>query len=246
MHFVIVDDLSSDQKRLKKLIKQDCSAHGITADFSLFESGEAFLEKYRSGFCDALFLDIMLGGISGIATAKAVRQNEPNLPIIFTTTEPDFALDGFSLHAMDYLVKPLVPGKVAWCLEQLREHLSVPSFITLRIIDGPSHAVQRTIQLNEIQYGQYQNRSLSISTLSGDIRTTLSFQEFLSLLPQTGRFYVCGRGVMVNLSQVERIEDGVILLQNGERILFSRRNTAEVRKAFAAYQFACCRKGRWS
>lgn len=246
MHFIIVDDFSSDQKKLKELIEKDCAAHELPADFSLFESGEAFLEQYRPGFCEALFLDIMMNKMSGIDTAKAVRKTDERLPIIFTTTEPDFALDGFAVHAMDYLLKPISQKSVSWCLGQLREYLAAPAFIELRAADGRGHSKQCKVAPDDILSAQYQNRNLFVNTSSGVIRTTLSFQEFLSLLPQTGRFYVCGRGVLVNFSQAERIEDGVIRMKNGEMLPFSRRKLAEVQKAYADYQFICNRKGGWA
>jgi len=246
MHFVIVEDLPSDRQKLMELILSDYAGHKQQADFSCFCNGEDFLEKYRPGFCDALFVDILLGSISGIETARFVRKQEPALPIIFTTAEPDFALESYQVHAMDYLIKPLDREKVSWCLKQLQEYLASGACIELSVIDKERHSRLYTVALDSILYARSQDHALMVLTADGMIRTRQSFQHFLSLLPQTGRFLVCGRGVVVNLSHVESVGDGVLLLKNGERLLFTKGKQAEVKKAFTDWSFQRSRKGGWA
>ena len=105
MHLIIVEDLSLDREKLADLIRRDCAGHGESADLSFYDSGEDFLTRYRPKACDGLFLDILLGGLSGIEVARRVREREPRLPIIFTTAERDYAVEGFAVHATDYLMK---------------------------------------------------------------------------------------------------------------------------------------------
>jgi len=247
MHFVIIEDVPSDRQKLIQLIRSDCAGCQPQADFSCFDNADAFWEKYRPGMCDALFVDVLLGpGMSGVEIARRVREMEPALPIIFTTTEPDFALDSYQVHAMDYLVKPLNPQKLSWCLRQLREYLSSGAYLELSVIDTERHSRPCTVTMDSILYAQSQNHVLVVRTTGDTLRTRLNFQQFLELLPLTGRFYVCGRGVVVNLSQVEAVEDGIILLKNGERLLFTRRKSAEVKKAFTDWSFRRSRKGGWA
>lgn len=246
MHFIIVEDLPSDRQKLIELIAADCTARHQQAEFSCFDSGEAFLEKYHPGLCDALFVDVLLGGMSGIEVVRDVRRQEPALPVIFTTTEPDFALDSYQVHAMDYLVKPLNREKLSWCLGQLLEYLTSSTRIELTAIDKERHSRLCTVALDSILYAQSQNHILVIRTTDDVIRTRLNFQHFLDMLPHTGRFLVCGRGVVVNLSQVEAVEDGVLLLKNNERLLFTRGKQAEVKKAFIDWSFQRSRKGGWA
>lgn len=245
MHLVIVEDLDIDREKLAGLIRQDRVNHKEPIDLSFYRSGEEFLAAYRKGGCDGIFLDILMSGISGIETAKKIREKEPRLPIIFTTTEPDFALDGFSVHAMDYLLKPLSAEKVSWCLNELREYLAAPAFLSVLETSGWGHNTPVDIPLDEILYGQYRNHIMDIHTLSQVFCTRLSFRDFTTLLPKDGRFLICGRGLAVNLSQLLQVEDGVLLLKNGERLPFSRRRKAEVQKAFAEWIFSRSRKGGW-
>lgn len=246
VHLIIVEDFKPDRDKLAGLIKDFYGPTGQTPDFSFYETGEEFLSHYRPGWCDALFLDIMLSGISGIDTAWAVREQEPRLPIIFTTAGPDFALDGYAVHAMDYLVKPLNAAQVSWCLRELQEYLAAPTMLTVSQIDGPGHSHTVTLPLDELRYGQYRAHIMELHTGGGIVPTRLSFQDFAALLPRSGRFYPCGRSLMVNFSYVERVADGELVMKDGERLQFSRSRQGEVRQAFASWVFSRTRKGRWA
>ncbi len=168
------------------LINEFYGADSQPLEFSFYDNGEDFLAHYQAGSCDALFLDIILSGISGIETARAVREREPRLPIIFTTSEPDFALDGYTVHAMDYLVKPLKAARVSWCLRELREYLATPVKLTISQIDGPGHSHTIDLPLDDIFYGQYHAHNIKLYTSDELVLTRLPFQDFTALLPHSG------------------------------------------------------------
>lgn len=246
MHLIIVEDLEMDRERLADLLRRDCERYGEHADLSFYASGEDFLKHYRPKSCDGIFLDIVLGGLTGIEAARKVREKETRLPIIFTTTERDYAVDGFAVRATDYLVKPLDAGQVGRCMERLREFLSAPSSISLLEPSGRGHSAPVDVELDDILYGQYLDHVMTVCTGSGVYRTRSSFQDFTSQLPHTGRFYICGRGLVVNLSHVARVLERELLLKNGERLPFSRNRRQEIQRAFAEWAFTCSRKGGWA
>ena len=100
--------------------------------------------------------------------------------------------------------------------------------------------------MDDILYGQYLDHVMTVYTCSGAYRTRQSFQDFTAQLPHTGRFHVCGRGLVVNLSHVARVLDSELLLKNGERLPFSRSRRREVREAYAEWTVARSRKGGWA
>lgn len=246
LHLILVEDLAADRDRLAELIRQDCARHGETVDFSFYESGEEFLAHYRPLSCDGIFLDVLLGGVTGMEAARRIRQAEPRLPIVFTTEERDFAVEGFAVGATDYLVKPLGPEQVARCMGRLREYLAQPASLVIQETSGRGHSTPIQVELDAILYGQYFDHAMSVHTGQAVYRTRLSFQEFTARLPHSGRFHVCGRGLVVNLSQVQQVENDALLLRNGERLPFSRRRKQEIQTAYAQWKFARARKGRWA
>ncbi len=246
MHLILVEDLETDRDQLAALIREECASHRESVDLSFYASGEEFWERYRPKSCDGLFLDILLGGLNGVEVARKVREKEARLPIIFTTTERDYAVDGFAVKATDYLLKPLTSEKVARCMGRLREYLAAPSSISLLEPSGRGHSVPVDVALDDILYGQYLDHVMTVYTRSGVYRTRSSFQDFMAQLPHTGRFYVCGRGLVVNLSCVTRVLDCELLLKNGEQLFFSRNRRQEIQQAYAEWTVDRSRKGGWA
>lgn len=243
---IVVEDLEIDRDRLADLLRADCAGHEEHADLSFYASGEEFLAHYRPKSCDGLFLDILLSGLNGIAVAEKVREAEPRLPIIFTTTERDYAVEGFAVNAADYLVKPLDQEKVTRCMGRLREYLFRPASIRLLETSSWGHASPVDVPLEEILYAQYGNHIIDVHTTLGVFCTRQSFQDFTAQLPHTGRFCVCDRGLVVNLSHVTRVLDHELLLKNGTALPISRRRRKEVQRAYAEWAFTRVRKGGWA
>ncbi len=243
MHFAIVEDLKSDQEILISRIREDCAAHQESVDLSVYESGEAFLADFRRGFCSAVFLDIMLKGeMSGLDTAWKIRGTDEEIPIIFTTTERDFALESYGVHAMDFLVKPVQANALSWCMKRLREVLAAPVVLTVRSILEDRTVISRMIPLDEILYMESVRNGILLHTTEETIRTAQTYAEIVRQLPDEGRFYECSRGLTVNFSFVTAIADnGEITLSAGDRIFCSRRKLKETLAAYDRYQFMMLR-----
>ncbi len=246
MHLIIVEDLEIDREKLAELIRENCYQQGESVDLSFYPSGEAFLAHYRPKCCDGLFLDVLLDGLNGMEVAAKIRETDRYLPIIFTTRERDYAVDGYTVKATDFLVKPMDREKVARCMKQLREYLAEPSSISLLETSGRGHSAPVDVPLDFILYAQCFDHIIQVHTITGIYRTRSSFQELTAQLPHTGRFYVCGRGLVVNLSQVSRVLENTLLLKNGEELSFSRNRRREIQKAYADWSASKARKGGWA
>ncbi len=241
MHFAIVEDLDADRSRLTTLIDRDCADHNETAEFSLYTNAADFLADFRRGFCNAVFLDIMLGsGLNGIETAWRVRQLDEYLPVVFTTTEKDFALDSYGIHALDFLVKPVQQEALAWCMGRLRNAAATPEYLDVRGKDAEGRMVStRCVLLNDLIDTETVSRGCVLHTVEGDVFTDQKHMELMNLLPKSGRFYEYARGMSVNFSYVVSISSrGEILLRNGRQLFCSRRKTRETVEAFRQFQFA--------
>lgn len=243
MHLIIVEDLQLHREQLAKLIRDDCCRQKESVDLSFYASGEEFLARYRPRSCDGLFLDVVLGGVTGMDVARKVRESESRLPIIFTTTQRDYAVEGFAVDATDYLIKPVDAKGVARCMGRLRKFLAAPSSISLLETSGRGHCAPIDVALDHILYAQCFNHAIDVHTLSDVYHIRQSFQDFTGRLPHTGRFFVCGRGLVVNLSQVARVLENELLLKNGDRLSFSRSRRQEIQKAYADWAFARSREG---
>lgn len=247
MHYAIVEDRKEDQEYLAGLIREEHAKAGIPAEFSFYESGEEFLHNFTPGLFHAVFLDIMLdkNGLNGIETAKRLRILAERIPIVFTTSELDFALEGYGVHPLDYLLKPVKPEKLAWCLKEIREYLAVPACINIPVSSGQGAApVNRPVSMDDILYVEKSGHYLLVHTMQEILRTRMPFSDLTDLLPKSGGFYLNSKSLLLNFAQVQNIsEDGKVLLKNGESFFCSRRTKKETQDAYFSYVFQNLRSG---
>ena len=190
MHFAIVEDLKIDQNHLIHLIQENLEKHGETACFDCYESGEAFLEAFRQGLFNAVFMDIMLdrNGRNGIDTALELRKSAERLPIVFTTSERDYSLQGYRAHPLDYLLKPVKQENLNRVLGRIHEELGgdterdeeeeVSLTVMQQIISEIQERYTENITLTELA----ETYKISTGHLSNLIKRELklSFSEYIA------------------------------------------------------------------
>lgn len=247
VRFAIIEDLVEDQKRLAALIRENCAEHGEESELAFFPDGEEFLDAYRKGMCSAVFLDIVLStdGMSGLDTAQALREMDARIPIVFVTSEAGFALEGYSVHPLDYLLKPVSREKLEWCLNELRDFLAPPACVQIQESLGRgAPAVQRLILLDDFIFAETARHGIIVHTVSGDIASGQTLTGLQQMLPASGRFFSSGRSFLLNFSHVKNIlNDGEVLLKGGGRVYCSRRKIKEAQDAFSRYLFSTLRGG---
>ncbi len=242
MYIAIVDDLASDRRHLAEMICQFFAQKRIACEFLEYASGGDFLKDHRPGLCSAVFLDILMDGITGMDTARRIRLTDPALPIIFTTSEESFALGAWQVHAMDYLVKPIAKEKLEWCLQILIRSASAPVYLEVREISGQGVSRPVKLLLDHILYFRSEGHNVVIRTTDGQVRVRSPFRDVLALVPQSGRFCECGRGIAVNFEQCQAMGKGCLELKNGERLQFSLRQQESVEQAWMHYIFSRARQ----
>lgn len=160
---------------------------------------------------DLVFLDIHLPDLSGIALLKAL----PNPPlVIFTTAYPNYALEGFDLQAIDYLLKPFSPERFLRAVNRALDHLTLhqrppePSqqYLTFRA-DRRIHR----IPTQEIRYLQAYGDYVRIATTQGKHTPKITLAELEQQLP-TSQFIRIHRAYLVNLAAVNYLEGNALYL----------------------------------
>lgn len=239
MELAIVDDLASDAKALERTLTEYMSEHGLEGSIALFSDGEEFLCAFRPKRFAVVFLDILLGEgkENGIAVARRMRKADEEQLLVLTTTERSFALEGFAVQALDYLVKPLEMKQVERVMKRVCRAISPDAYLEIR-----SGRELRRIPLSAILYAATVSRAVEIHTTGGVWRTYMTFDEAMTKL-QDARFVCCSRGVLVNLDQVQELAGQDFLLYSGERLPISRAKRAEMKEAYTARLFLRSREG---
>lgn len=232
MRIAIIDDLEQERTILTSYLKKYCQANSISVRLSTYSSGEEFLKTYTDSF-DLIFLDVYMGGMTGLETAQKIRESNQTCLLVFSTASPDFALKSFRVRAFDYLVKPYSYEQFIEVMNLAEKQLkNVLHYIEVK----ESRELVRVL-LQNIVYVDYSNHYIQIHATNRIIKTYMNFADFSALLKDYPNFLNCYRNCLVNLDYVTSLKEHDFLLSTGESIPISREKRIEIRKLYAEYVF---------
>lgn len=233
MRIALVDDTAEELKILSDIINNELPH----ATVFTFASGEDFLKAWTDNSYDLILLDIYMDKMLGVDVARKVRETDDDVRLVFCTTSNEFASESYEVGANYYLQKPVSATSFHRMLKMIRlNDYEENRFITLP--DG------QKIVLRNITYTEYYNHSIIIhSKKRADLQTRMSQTEWEALLSEHDFLCSCSKGIVVNFYEVDRIEDGMFLLHNGQSVPISRRKTKEMAESYAHFCFEQMRKG---
>ena len=239
MKIAIVEDLQFDFETLQEMLTHCLQAQKVDCELHWFQTGEAFLADFAAAQYDLLFLDMLLGdGMNGMDVARAVRKLGCRAPIVFTTSERDYAVEGYEVQAMDYLIKPYQAERIQAVLTRVLTALRARRYLTV-----PVGRDQKRICTDELVWAETRDHFMELHLLSGEtLRASRSFDQLCSVLPPQAQFQCCCRGVIVNLSYVDSLQGGDFLLRDGQKVPVSRAKRAEMQKALSDYAISKTRE----
>lgn len=189
---------------------------GVRIEISTFSDGDEIVEKYKAGF-DIILLDIEMPILDGMSAAGEIRKMDPEVVIIFITNMPQYAIHGYSVGALDYILKP--PGYFAFsqCLNKAiaRMERTTTKYMTISVKGG----VQK-LEVSQIYYIESQKHNLIFHTAIGEFISTGAMRDTEAALKE---FHFCrgNNGYLINLEHVDGIRDGCAIVK-GEALLLSR------------------------
>lgn len=220
---LIVDDEYPARKELRYLLEEYPEVQVVGEATNAHEA----LELVTALDYAILFLDIDMPGFSGLELAKKIRETGKSPCIIFITAHGQFALDAFGVDAIDYLLKPIEPTRLAKAIGKIQERINretphlkpqdlerKPSGASLGLI--PVEYQGKTILLEEenIIYIHSSNDYTYIKTTKDKYLSRFTLKE-LELRLNPDQFYRCHRSYLVNIKKAKE----VIPLYNGTLIL---------------------------
>lgn len=233
MRIAIVDDIASERETLKNRVSVQADRLSLDAAVSCYASGTDFLACAGKEPFDLVFLDIYLGKENGVDTAEQLRRFDPDCLLVFTTTSPDHALEGFRVRAMHYLVKPYQEADLASLFDEIVKRLpATDRYIEINTAGG-------TIRLlfHDILYAEHYQHQIYVYITDGKKYVTRqTFRDFTAALADD-RFFLCSRGVLVNMEHAEDFDGTDFILKGGKRIPVSRGLSKSARTAFGDYLF---------
>ena len=102
----IIEDDELAAARLAEMLELYGREKNAALSLNRFVGAESVIGNHSGNF-DVLFIDIELSGIDGISAAKEIRKSDEKVIIVFVTNVARFAVEGYSVGALDYIVKPV-------------------------------------------------------------------------------------------------------------------------------------------
>lgn len=230
MKLALCEDDARDRTLLRDAVMRWAERRGLLVSFFEYDAAERLVEDMEEGVerFDALFLDILLGGMSGIDAARRVRAVDKRVPLVFLTVTPEYALDGYEVRAAGYLVKPLDEARLSKLLDELFEKQSPPR-LAFR-----AGSAWRYFDHRDILYVESRNHAAILHTADGATHKGYSKLDDVEAALDDPRFLRCHRSYLVNMDQVADVQ-GDFVLHDGSRVPIRVKERKRLTEAYYAY-----------
>ena len=225
IHVTIIEDEERFSQDLTEKIRNWFHAHHLEVAVKWYPSSHHifFTSSYLT--TDVYFLDISLKEENGVDIAKKLRAHNYKGHIIFLTGFQEYVFEGYSVRALDYLLKPIDPVKLDRDLEMIAEELSDQNYMVR------TRSEMYKIPYKEILYISSSNHSIEIITEKEKFRQMISLREVLSHLP--AYFQQCHRTIIIiNMKKVTCLTDNWVVLNGKEELPVGKKYLEKIRSTF--------------
>lgn len=237
VNIAVVDDLARDRETVRAKVLGYAACRGLPWQVTVFSGGEELLADLTPGRYEVVFLDILMGGLDGIETARRLRQVDRDALLVFVTTEADYAVEGYEVEAAGFLLKEESESRFQRLMERLERRLRRDA-----VLDFSSAGSPLRLPAGEMLYAEVLDHDMALHTRDGVHVLRMSMEQLKPLLPQDGRFFECHRGIVLNLDAVAALSAQVVTIENGDTLPVSRRRRSELERSYAERCFARVRR----
>lgn len=227
LHIAIVEDEERYAKELEEYIHRYGEETSRQFKVTHFQDGEDLVESYSGDF-DLLLMDIQMQFMDGMTAAEKIRERDQEVQIIFITNRNDYAIRGYEVDALDYVLKPVSYYIFAKKLDKALSRIANKKSETLTI---STKTGVRLIKLEDLYYIESDAHNLIYHTAKGDFITRERIKDAEKNMEGKG-FFRSNKCYLVNLQHVDGIHDGCCEIK-GEKLLISRARRSEFLEALS-------------
>lgn len=227
----LVDDEETSAMHLKGFIERYEQNTNEKIEVRWFQDGLAFLDEFASDY-DVIFMDIDMPNLNGMETAKELRKRDPMVALIFVSIMVQFAIEGYSVDAMDFLVKPVSYLKFSMKLEKAINFSKKNKKIIFKLMSDDG--ITNYVAAHEIYYVESFNHYLNFHTSKGIFKRIGSISKIEQQLAEFG-FLRSDISFVVNPAFVTKLGKDFMFI-NEQKIPISRNRRKDVTNKLTSYQ----------
>lgn len=226
----IVDDDEPSRNVLRSHLRRLHEQEGIESKVEEYDDGSTFVAKFTPRF-DIVLFDIEMPHLDGLTAAQIMRETDQQVPIIFITAMSQYAIRGYEVNALSYLVKPITYFSF---FQEINKALSVLESREKRSIVISSDGQLRKIPIHSIIYIESIKHHLHIHTTQGRVIIMGTLKGMAAQLENDG-FYRSNSCYLVNLSHVQAIRGTDSVMSDGTCLAISRSRRKGAMEAVSHY-----------
>lgn len=216
VRIAVVEDEQVYREQIVEYLHRYEEEHKEKFQVSVYRDGDDILQEYKAQF-DIILMDIQMRFVDGMSAAEEIRRQDAEVTLIFITNMTQYAIRGYQVDAMDYVLKPVsyfsFGQKLFKAIERLaRRH---GGHVTVQVKGGV-----RRLAVSDIYYVESEGHNLLYHTKNGTIVSPGTMKYAVEMLEKQ-HFSRGNKGYLINLEHVEGVRDKCAQV-NGENLLLSR------------------------
>lgn len=211
--------ICDDEIFLANQVKEICEAffitHNLKGKCSVFTSPEKLLQAKQK--FDFLFLDVEMPEMDGFQVAKALREKDAQVYVIFLTFHQSRMAEAFGVKAFRYLLKPINETDIYQAMSDVIEEIGTTTHMLI-----PVKNQEIVVNIKDILYLEAIGEEVIIYLMATNYIVREPLKKWKEKLPKD-RFFQTHKSFLVNLAYVKSVGKNTLLLNNGLEIPMSRR-----------------------
>lgn len=228
INVAIVEDEPNVVKLLESYLDRYAKERNKQIAYFPFSDAMNFVSDYAPKY-DLVLMDIEMPLMNGYDGAVRLRELDKDVCLVFVTNMVQYAVKGYAVDAMGYMVKPVDYPALAIQMDKVCERVKSKGYcISIKVDDG----IKR-LSLNDLYFVEVRGHYLVYHTSEGKYSELNSLQNREKEL-QNHHFFRCTRYAIVNLKHVAEVRDNFIVV-GGEQLEISRRKRKDFLIAMSEY-----------
>lgn len=231
MNIAICDDNKQTTEYIQKVVTIYLAQTNIQNEIVAFHSGEDLLNSNMDW--DIVFLDVEMGGISGIGVSKELRNRNPRVKIILVTAYEHYIDDAFDLKLCRFINKPVSKTRIVSCLSKaITEHLYDDCVIELK-----HNNVSTFLSISDVIYIETKDKKVFVHTYNESYLSQYSFSELFEKVKNKG-FVQTHKSFLINCRYVVDFSPTYVKLICNDKdfeVYVSRRFAKECKQTIKSY-----------
>jgi len=242
MRIALCDDEQIYREQSLAVVEAYRAPDGGRVFADVYENALDLISNMKHTQYDALLLDIVMPGFSGMEAAKDIRMDNMSIPIVFLTSSPEYAVESYRVHAFDYIMKPIQEEDLCRTLDHIYALYEGRKKDALTINTTKEVYV---VPYDQLVYMEISNRILFFHMLDGSVKEVRGkLTDYEELLLKRESFLKIHRSYIINMDHMKSYDRKNFTAMTGEQIPVSRNIAREVQDAYMKYLYSAIRSAK--